>query len=694
MSVAATGGSTNAVLHLLAIAREAGVPLTIDEFDTLCAKTPVIADLKPGGRYNAVDFERAGGVALLARRLFDAGLLHDVPTVTGRSLKEECAAAIEAEGQDVITPCDKPLKPHGGLAILRGSLAPDGCVIKLSGHTKKRHQGPARVFDGEEACFEAVQAGAVQPGDVVVIRYEGPRGGPGMREMLAVTAALVGRGLGSSVALVTDGRFSGATHGFMIGHVAPEAAGGRAHRADPATATSSPSTSRAAASTWPPISRPAGPGGRHRRRATPPGSWPSTPARWRRRPTAPSPGRRRRQERPDDPHDRRADALGGPGPRGRGRRVRLPGRRDHAGLRRAGPPGPGPPRAGAPRAGRRAHGRRLRPRHRARSACAMATSRPRRHQPGHRHRHRDDGLGRRWSASPGRSAPRCSARDAFQETDITGVTLPITKHNYLVTRAEDIAPTVREAFYIARSGRPGPVLVDITKDAQQAERRLRAGTTSPVKLPGYRPVYPIADRDHRSSAAEHDPRGRAPGDPGRPRRRGVGRAARACASWSSSSDIPVASTLLGLGGFPAIAPAVSLGMMGMHGEAWVNHGHPGGRPAHRAGHALRRPRHRQRSRPTRRNAKKIHVDIDPAEINKNVKVDLGLVGDVRRGAGAGSLPRLELQRPRPRGSSASSELKGDSAVRDIQTLPDQRPALRGPRHPRPLAPHRRQGRWS
>jgi dihydroxy-acid dehydratase len=226
VGVAASGGSTNAVLHLLAIAREAGVPLTIDEFDALSEKTPVIADLKPGGRYNAVDMDRAGGVPLLARRLFEAGLLQDVPTVTGRPLRQEAMEAREAAGQDVIVSAAAPLKPRGGLAILRGSLAPDGCVIKLSGHKKTSHTGPARVFDSEEAAFAAVQAGQIQPSDVVVIRYEGPVGGPGMREMLAVTAALVGRGLGDQVALVTDGRFSGATHGFMIGHVAPEAAVG------------------------------------------------------------------------------------------------------------------------------------------------------------------------------------------------------------------------------------------------------------------------------------------------------------------------------------------------------------------------------------------------------------------------------------------------------------------------------------
>jgi dihydroxy-acid dehydratase len=222
-TVAATGGSTNAVLHLLAIAREAGVPLAIDDFDAIAARTPVIADLKPGGRFTAVDMHRAGGERLLGARLREAGLLRDTPTCTGRTLFEEIAAAQERADQPVVHRASSPLKPRGGFAILRGSLAPEGCVLKLAGHDRHRHVGPARVFDGEESAFAAVQEGAIRPGDVVVIRHEGPRGGPGMREMLAVTAALVGRGLGDSVALVTDGRFSGATYGMMAGHVCPEA---------------------------------------------------------------------------------------------------------------------------------------------------------------------------------------------------------------------------------------------------------------------------------------------------------------------------------------------------------------------------------------------------------------------------------------------------------------------------------------
>jgi len=225
-SVAATAGSTNAVLHLLAIAREAGVALSIDDFDAISAATPVLADLKPAGRFTAPDVDRAGGLRLLVKRLLDGGLLRDAPTVSGRTLAEEAAEAEETEGQQVIHALDAPLKPRGGIAILRGDLAPDGCVVKLAGHERTRHEGPARVFDSEEAAFDAVQGGAIQAGDVIIIRYEGPRGGPGMREMLGVTAALMGQGLGDSVVLVTDGRFSGATHGFMVGHVAPEAADG------------------------------------------------------------------------------------------------------------------------------------------------------------------------------------------------------------------------------------------------------------------------------------------------------------------------------------------------------------------------------------------------------------------------------------------------------------------------------------
>ena len=223
--VASSGGSTNAVLHLLAIAAEAGVRLDIEDFDTIAAATPMLADLKPGGRFVAADVHGAGGLAVLAQRLDQLHLLHrDCPTVDGRTIGAIADAARETPGQEVIRAIDAPLKARGGIAILRGSLAPEGCVVKLAGHERTRHEGPARVFDGEEACFAAVQSGLVQAGDVVVIRNEGPVGGPGMREMLSVTGALIGAGLGDSVVLVTDGRFSGATHGFMIAHVTPEAA--------------------------------------------------------------------------------------------------------------------------------------------------------------------------------------------------------------------------------------------------------------------------------------------------------------------------------------------------------------------------------------------------------------------------------------------------------------------------------------
>ncbi len=226
-SVAATGGSTNAVLHLLAIAREAGIELNIDDFDRISARTPLIADLKPGGRFVANDLYKAGGIKLVAKRLIEAGLIHDdTLTVTGKTLREAAQEVQEATGQEVVRPMANPLKPTGGLVILKGNLAPEGCVVKVAGHERLIHKGPARVFDREEDAFAAVQKGQIKTNDVVVIRYEGPKGGPGMREMLGVTAALVGAGLGDSVALLTDGRFSGATHGLMAGHVAPEAAQG------------------------------------------------------------------------------------------------------------------------------------------------------------------------------------------------------------------------------------------------------------------------------------------------------------------------------------------------------------------------------------------------------------------------------------------------------------------------------------
>ncbi|MCZ6563208.1 MAG: dihydroxy-acid dehydratase [Deltaproteobacteria bacterium] len=227
VAVAATGGSTNAVLHLLAIACEAGVKLELDDFDRISSRTPILADLKPGGRFVATDLYRAGGIPLVVRRLLEAGLLNSQEmTVTGKTIGEEAQSAVETPGQEVVRPLSAPIKPTGGLVILKGNLAPEGCVVKVAGHERMTHRGPACVFDREEDAFQAVQRGEIKAGDVMVIRYEGPKGGPGMREMLGVTAALVGAGLGDSVALLTDGRFSGATHGLMAGHVAPEAASG------------------------------------------------------------------------------------------------------------------------------------------------------------------------------------------------------------------------------------------------------------------------------------------------------------------------------------------------------------------------------------------------------------------------------------------------------------------------------------
>jgi dihydroxy-acid dehydratase len=226
-AVAATGGSTNSVLHLLAVAHEAGIELVIDDFDRISARTPLLADLKPWGRFVANDVYRAGGIGVIVKRLLDAGLLHeDALTVTGRTIGEEAREVQEAPGQEVVRPLSNPLSSAGGLVILKGNLAPEGCVLKIAGKEKLAHRGPARVFDREEDAFAAVQRGEIKAGDVVVIRYEGPKGGPGMREMLAVTGAIQGAGLGASVALLTDGRFSGATHGLMAGHVAPEAAVG------------------------------------------------------------------------------------------------------------------------------------------------------------------------------------------------------------------------------------------------------------------------------------------------------------------------------------------------------------------------------------------------------------------------------------------------------------------------------------
>jgi dihydroxy-acid dehydratase len=226
-AVATSGGSTNGVLHLLAVAREIGVPLEIDEFEVISERTPLLCDLQPGGRYVATELYEAGGVPLVLERLREAGLLNaDAPTVTGRTIGEHASEAQETAGQQVVRPLSNPLKPTGGFAILRGNVAPDGCVLKLSGHERRKHTGPARVFDGEEDAMKAVLAHEIKPGDVVVIRGEGPAGGPGMREMLAVTAAIIGEGLGEEVSLITDGRFSGASRGFMVAHVAPEAVRG------------------------------------------------------------------------------------------------------------------------------------------------------------------------------------------------------------------------------------------------------------------------------------------------------------------------------------------------------------------------------------------------------------------------------------------------------------------------------------
>ena len=248
-TVCMSGGSTNGVLHLLAVAKEAGIDLSIDDFDEISNRTPLLGDLKPGGRFVAKDLYEAGGIGVLAKRLDEAGVLNrEAITVTGKTIGEEADATVETPGQEVVRPLSDPLKPTGGLVILRGNLAPEGCVVKVAGEERRSHTGPARVFGSEEECFAVVASQGIEPGDVVVIRNEGPSGGPGMREMLQVTAALVGEGIGDQVALLTDGRFSGATHGLMAGHVAPEAIrGARSPRFR--TATRSRSTSTPAAST-------------------------------------------------------------------------------------------------------------------------------------------------------------------------------------------------------------------------------------------------------------------------------------------------------------------------------------------------------------------------------------------------------------------------------------------------------------
>ena len=280
-AVAGSGGSTNGVLHLLAIAREAGIPLELEDFDSIASRTPIVADLKPGGRYVATDMYEAGGVGAgraRARRRRDRRTARRAASTGARSARSATQVE-ERPGQDVVVPWQTPLKPSGGLAILRGSLAPEGSVVKLAGHERLHHRGPARVFDSEEACFAAVKARSIEPGEVIVIRYEGPAGGPGMREMLHVTAALVGEGLGDQVALITDGRFSGATHGLMVGHICPEAARGgplarrarrrRDHRSTSRPAGSTSSSPRTSSpSAWPP--------GRRPRRATSGACSPST----------------------------------------------------------------------------------------------------------------------------------------------------------------------------------------------------------------------------------------------------------------------------------------------------------------------------------------------------------------------------------------------------------------------------------
>ena len=489
--VAATGGSTNSVLHLLAIANEARIPLSIDDFDRISTRTPILADLKPGGRFVATDLFAAGGTALVAKRLVDAKLLHgESITVTGRTIGEEASAAKETPKQEVVRALNAPLKTTGGLVILKGNLAPEGCVLKVAGHDYKTFRGPARVFDNEEAAFAAVESGGIKAGDVVVIRYEGPKGGPGMREMLQVTAALIGAGLGDSVALLTDGRFSGATHGLMAGHVAPEAVNGGpiAAVADgdivefdiPKRSLNVVLTDaeiQRRMSTW---------------RAPAPRFSTGVMAKYALMVSSASQGavttppqvsvvrslkvctrglyeadRWREILCETLTHLGVRDLFGYPGGAilpvydalGKSKLHHVLVRHEQGATHMA----DGYARASGG------------------VGVAMATSGP-------GATNMVTGIATAMlDSSPvvcitGQVSSKLLGSDAFQEIDITGITMPITKHNVVVSRAEDIARTVREAFVIANSGRPGPVLVDITKDAQQASCDFNWETSTP-KLP-------------------------------------------------------------------------------------------------------------------------------------------------------------------------------------------------------------------
>ena len=614
-SVAASGGSTNAVLHLLAIAHEVGVDLDIDDFDKICARTPLLCELKPGGRFMATDMHNAGGIPLLAQRLKQGNYLHnDALTVSLKTIGEEADRAKETPNQEVIRPLSNPIKKSGGLVILKGNLAPEGCVIKLVGHDTTHHRGPARVFDCEEDAFAAVQSNKIKPNDVVVIRYEGPRGGPGMREMLAVTAAINGAGLGDSVALITDGRFSGATHGFTTGHVAPEAARGgpiAAIREGDIIEIDVPSRRlsveltmeeiRARMKTWrpPALKYPTGVFGKYARMVS-----------------SASRGRGHQRLGHCGIHAQRTAGCArqycfGPGRNRRSRKVRKVMMKTGAEivwecLKREGvktvfgyPGGAILPTYDALTKYDIHH---VLVRHEqgathmadgyARAGggvgVAIATSGP-------GATNMVTGLATAMmDSSPivcitGQVGSKLIGTDAFQECDITGVTMPVTKHNYLVTSANDVARTIREAFYIAKSGRPGPVLIDITKDAQQGSTRFEYDET-PIQLPGYRPDLSPAEKEclHAISLIKHAKR------PVILAGHGIilSGATDLVRQFAEKTHIPMAITLLGLGGHSSLASAEPR-HDGHARRSLGEQSHPGSRSAARLRHALRRSRHRQ-----------------------------------------------------------------------------------------------------
>jgi acetolactate synthase I/II/III large subunit len=658
----AMGGSTNTVLHALALAREAGVEYPLSRINEIAARVPHICKISPASKLHMEDVHRAGGVPAILHEI-SASLHLDRPTVTGATLGENIASAAVRD-REVILPASAPHSATGGLCALFGNLAPDGAIVKIGAvaPSLRVHVGPARVFDSHDEAMDAITAGAIVPGDVVVIRYEGPAGGPGMQEMLAPTSALMGMGLGDKVALVTDGRFSGGTRGACIGHVSPEAAAGGPiaalrdgdiiaidleARTLEARVPDDELARRLAAS--PPAPRVVG--SRWLRRYQKLVTSASTGAVLRdlsRRKQLMTTNRTGAQIIWEELVHQRVDVVfgypGGAIMPAYDALLDYPIR--HVLVRHE---------QGA------AHMADGYARSSGRVGVAIATSGP-------GATNLVTGIATAMlDSSPivcitGQVPSGVLGSDAFQETDITGVTLPITKHNYLVTRAEDIAPTLREAFYVARSGRPGPVLVDITKDAQQKAIDY-VPDAGPVKMPGYRPELRVLPAELARAVELIDAASRPLIFCGH----GVieAGAVELLLAFAEKTGIPVAQTLLGLGGFPATHP-LSLGMMGMHGEAWVN-------TAVQEADLIVALGMRFDDRVTgnlktyARNARKIHAEIDPSEINKNVKVDVALVGDVRETLA--SLTPAVATRSRAEWLARIGSHKGEVAVRDIQRMP-------------------------